>query len=227
MPPFSLTQNNNRPSKLERRTFQILIIAFVMLLIESFATTVLADEISHPQRSTGEYAANFGIIYAAQWTVYLITQKDTIEKYGSFDHFASYPLHPEFDKDSFDYNIFKHALSGQYYYQFYRFRGYSEMEAFAWTFASSLAFEFAVETYSEKPSLQDIYQTPIYGTLVGMGFERASNYLLETDSLWAHALGYILNPFQLLKSKDDVAAFPNMLPIIEKEALGVNVSWRF
>ncbi|MNT73006.1 hypothetical protein D3C72_2116610 [compost metagenome] len=58
-----------------------------------------------------------------------------------------------------------------------------------------------------------------------MGSERISNYLLSRDSVWAHFLGYLFNPFELFKEnkKADVVAYPQ----IEKETLGLNVSWRF
>jgi hypothetical protein len=165
------------------------------------------------------------MVYVTQWTVYLITQRETIEEHGSWENFFSYPFRPDFDKDSFDYNILKHALSGNYYYLFYRSRGYSEIESFAWTFMSSLAFEFAVESYTEQPSYQDIYQTPIYGTLLGMGAERVGNYFFSSDSKFVRAFGYLFNPFELIKVKKetDIVAFPS----IEKETLGFNVSWRF
>ncbi|WP_373997888.1 DUF3943 domain-containing protein [Bdellovibrio bacteriovorus] len=163
---------------------------------------------------------DFSAVYGAQWTVYLITQKDTITDHGSWDNFFSYPLHPEFDKDSFDFNIFKHALSGNYYYLYYRYRGYEQTDAFLWTFLSSLAFEFAVETYTEKPSIQDIYQTPIYGTLVGMGFERLSTYFRAKDSVALRSLGYILNPFTLLPNHpENVAA----LPQVSDQSVGLQV----
>lgn len=177
-----------------------------------------------PERPGKELAINFGMVYGAQWVVYLITQQETIEEHGSWDNFFSYPFRPDFDKDSFDYNIVKHAISGNYYYLFYRSRGYTEVEAFKWTILSSLAFEFAVETYTERPSFQDMYQTPVYGTLLGMGMERASTYFLERESVLAHAFGYILNPFELIKDKkSDITS----MPVIQQDSLGLLVSWGF
>lgn len=178
-----------------------------------------------PERSSKELMVNFGVVYLNQWTIYILTQHETIKEHGSWENFFSYPLRPDFDKDTFDYNILKHALSGNYYYLFYRARGYSESEAFAWTFMSSLAFEFAVESYTEQPSYQDIYQTPIYGTLLGMGSERISQYFFSRESTWAHILGYLFNPFEIFKEKQEseIVAYP----LIKKETLGLNVSWRF
>ncbi|WP_413584326.1 DUF3943 domain-containing protein [Bdellovibrio sp. HCB274] len=177
-----------------------------------------------PQRTASELAINFAIMYGAQWAVYLVTQHETIQEHGSWQNFVSYPLRPEFDKDSFDYNIVKHAISGNYYYLYYRSRGYSEVEAFQWTILSSLAFEFAIETFTERPSIQDMYQTPIYGTLLGMGTERASRYFLERESKVAHVVGYILNPFELLNSDNkDISA----VPLIDSKSMGMTVTWGF
>lgn len=181
-----------------------------------------SSEVPVKEHSALEYTLNFSTVYVTQWAVYLVTQEDTIRDHGSWDNFTHYPFHPGFDKDSFDYNLFKHAWSGQYYYLFYRYRGYSETEAFTWTFLSSLAFEFAVETYTEKPSIQDIYQTPIYGTLVGMGFERLSAYFRSSESVFVRALGVVLNPFTLLPQYDLAAT-----PVIKDETVGVAVSWRY
>lgn len=165
---------------------------------------------------------NFAMVYGAQWSFYLVSQQETIRTHGSWDNFFSYMSQPAFDKDSFDYNIVKHALAGQYYYQFYRYRGYSEIDAFAWTFFSSLAFEFAVENYTEKPSLQDIYQTPIFGTLLGMGFERLSSNLRSSDSWSVRALGYVFNPFAILM---DESGSMSALPMPIKGGLGMALSW--
>lgn len=197
----------------------VLVVLSILASIQSFA-----DEQAPPTRPALEYAQNFGLMYGAQWVFYLVSQEETIEKHGSFKNWVEYPSQPDFDKDSFDYNIFKHSLAGNYYYLFYRHRGYSEIESFAWTFLSSLAFEFTIETVTEKPSLQDIYQTPIYGTIVGMGSERLSQYLLESDSSWVQALGYVVNPFNLLSPGAlDISA----IPIFDSKAPGFVMSWRY
>jgi hypothetical protein len=199
-------------------------IYFLILISLVEPREALADQMDQEARPASEYAQNFGLMYVGQWAFYYVSQKDIIEKHGSFDNWIHHPTEPVFDKDSFDYNIFKHSLAGQYYYLFYRHQGYSEMESFAWTFISSLAFEFTVETVTEKPSYQDIYQTPIYGTIVGMGTERLSNYLLSQDSAALHILGYIFNPFNLLnKNSSDVSTRFNL----DKEAPGFLLSWRF
>jgi hypothetical protein len=36
---------------------------------------------------------------------------------------------------------------------------------------SSALFEFTVEVYTEPASVQDLYQTPILGSILGLGLE--------------------------------------------------------
>lgn len=172
-----------------------------------------------------EKALNFGVVYAAQWVYYLTMQKKTIEDHGSFKNWTHNPFSPHFDKDSFDYNIFKHTLTGNYYYLWFRSRGYTETSAFTWTFLSSLAFEFTVETATERPSYQDIYQTPVFGTVVGIGVEKLSRYFHGRDSWWGHTLGYLLNPFTLIPTTEEKEV--SLAPFMDRKNVGVLATYRF
>jgi hypothetical protein len=145
-----------------------------------------------------EKALNFGIAYTAQWADYIVSQKKVIKEGGSYKNWHHNILSPHFDNDSFDYNIFKHGITGNYYFLFYRSRGYDRVEAFFWAFLSSAAFEFTIESFTERPSYQDLYQTPVYGTILGIGVEKLSIYFHRQDSWWGHTLGYMLNPFTLI-----------------------------
>jgi hypothetical protein len=152
--------------------------------------------------SSSERLTNFALVYSAQWLVYGFTQGSTIGKHGSFRNWVEYPTQPHFDNDDYDFNIHKHSVSGASYYLFYRSRGYGMKDAFLWSFASSLAFEFTVETYTERPSYQDIYQTPVFGTLLGIGLETASRHLVASSSRFIRFFGYVLNPFALIANSD-------------------------
>lgn len=171
---------------------------------------------------------NFGAVYLTQWAFYLVSQAETIEEHGSLENYYNNALGPRFDKDSFEYNIFKHSLVGNYYYLFYRSRGYTEKNAFFWSFMSSLAFEFAVETATEKPSYQDIYQTPVFGAVLGIGFEKVSFYFHEWETWYGSLLGFIVNPMTLIpqfarEKNQEVSA----MPIIDNKTMGAAVTYRF
>ena len=176
---------------------------------------------ANPNITNGELAFNFASMYAVQWGMYILTQRETIADHGSFNNWATNWCQPHFDNDTFQYNIFKHSIVGQGYYQFYRSRGYELKKAFLWAFASSLAFEMAIETTTEKPSLQDIYQTPVYGTILGIGLEKVSQACHRTETALGHICGYILDPFTLLPSSPKFAMYPE----ISHDKFVANVSW--
>ncbi|HXH74252.1 MAG TPA: DUF3943 domain-containing protein [Bacteriovoracaceae bacterium] len=175
--------------------------------------------------SKKENLINFGAVYGAQWIYYLAGQKSIIEDHGSLKNWYGHPLRPHFDKDSFDFNLFKHSLTGNYYYLWYRSRGHTIKNAFFWTFMSSLAFEFTIETITERPSYQDIYQTPVFGTVLGIGSEKLSKYFHSWDTWYGRAFGYLCNPFTLvprLKNNEISAA-----PVLNQRTLGATVSFRY
>ncbi len=150
--------------------------------------------------SDSEKLMNFGYVYGAQWLIYYGSQGETIRDKGSFQNWHENMTKPHFDKDHFNYNLIKHTGVGQYYYQFYRSRGYTQKDSFQWAALSSLAFEFTIETVTERPSYQDIYQTPVFGSIVGMGFERVSLYMHSLETWPTTIIGYLFDPFTALPS---------------------------
>lgn len=178
----------------------------LILILLIFSSKVFSQE----RVSTSERLKNFGIVYGAAVLAYVGTQKATIEKEGSLRNWLTNPFSPRFDNDSFDYNLFQHSLSGAGYYLFYRSQRYQRVDAFLWAAFSSAAFEFTIETVTERPSWQDLYQTPVYGTLLGIGAEKVSERLYETGTWWGKTLAYVTNPFRVFMSsdKDEVSFFP-------------------
>ena len=174
-------------------------------------------------QNPGEMAFNFGLVYTADWVYYVVAQNQTIREDGSFHNWTTGWYQPHFDNDSFEYNIFKHTIVGEMYYQFYRSRGYSVRRAFMWSFASSLAFELTVETVTERPSFQDIYQTPVYGTILGIGLEKLSQVCHRTETALGHVCGYLLDPFTLIPSSPKFAMYPE----ISHDRYVANLLWEF
>lgn len=206
------------------RTFT-LILGLILLslpLLASESEAPAKDPAAVLEFSNTDKAKNFAAVYGFQWGFYLLSQEQTIRTHGSFNNWLENPFHPEFDKDTFDYNIFKHAFSGSYYYLYYRSRGYTEQSAFIWTVASSMAFEFTIETVTERPSIQDMYQTPLFGAIVGVGFETLSLKLHSLDTWYGHALGYLLNPFTLLPHDTFTVA-----PVVSPNQVGALMSWSY
>jgi hypothetical protein len=179
--------------------------------------------VANPNLTNKEIAFNFGAIYLTDWALYLVLQRKTIQDGGRLENIATGWYRPHFDNDGFETNIFQHTVVGQSYYQFYRSRGYEVKRAFLWSFASSFAFEMAIESLTEQPSIQDIYQTPIYGTIVGIGLEKLSQACHHTETALGHICGYIFDPFTLIPNSPKFAVYPS----ISRDTYAANVSWEF
>lgn len=138
------------------------------------------------------------LLYAGQWGYYLVGQREAISDHGSLHQWMANPANPHFDKDFYDFNLVFHTLTGSFYYGYYRAFGNSRPRSLAMSVLSSLLFEFTVETITERPSFQDMYQTPILGAVVGMGMEDLSLWMLESRFGLVRGAGYLLNPFTLV-----------------------------
>lgn len=167
---------------------------------------------------------NVSTLYLIQWGYYIVDQNETIRKNGSFENWRKFMFRPHFDDDNIEYNLIAHPAAGAYYYLYYRQRGYSEVRSFAFATLSSALFEFTIETVTERPSFQDLYQTPALGTVLGIGLEQSSKYLHSIDRWWSHFLGYILNPMPLLFPENDKIS---ALPMIKKNGGGVSLTLKF
>ncbi|RZA24196.1 MAG: DUF3943 domain-containing protein [Proteobacteria bacterium] len=174
----------------------------------------------------GTKLRNFGGMYLVQWTVYYASQTEAIHEHGSWNNLVTNPFKPHFDKDHFNWNLGKHTLVGSYYYKFYRSQGYSRVEGFNWGFLSSLAFELTIETLTERPSYQDLYQTPVFGAILGMGTEKISAYFHGLHTFPTTVLGYIFNPFTLLPGAQYHVSW-EPVRMDDKNALAVTVRTSF
>lgn len=74
---------------------------------------------------------------------------------------------PTFDNDSWWINYIAHPYFGAAYYIRARERGFGPWSSFAYSALASAAYEFGVEAFFEKPSIQDLIVTPIGGALLG------------------------------------------------------------
>ena len=137
-------------------------------------------------------------MYVGQWIYYLATQSEVLGQEGSFHNWYSNPASPHFDKDFYDFNLVRHTLAGSFYYGYYRTFGDTRQRSLALSTVSVLLFEFTIEVATERPSWQDIYQTPVLGALLGMGLEDLSLACLRSPWKPVRVLGYVFNPFVLV-----------------------------
>lgn len=147
--------------------------------------------------TTSENLNNIAIIYGLSWAAYPLTQPEVFREKGSWKKYGNNFGELVFDRDEPFWNWFVHPISGSQLFLYYRANGYSRIDSLAMTFVSSTLFEFTVEIYTEPASIQDLFQTPVLGSLLGLGLENLSMYLLNSGNLAGKVLGHVLNPSTL------------------------------
>lgn len=93
-----------------------------------------------------------------------------------------FKLGPNIDTDSWIFNYIMHPYAGAVYFMSARSSGFNFWQSFAYSaFISTVFWEFGIEAFMERPSIQDIFVTPCIGSLIGEGFYRAKRRLVEQD----------------------------------------------
>lgn len=181
-------------------------------LLLTLANVSRAEGFVYPEReySLSDKAAHIGVVYGITWVVYPIFQPEILEgEKGSWKKYGKNFGRLVFDQDEPFWNWMVHPLSGSQLYLFYRALGYDPASSFGMTTVSSALFEFTVEIYSEPASVQDLYQTPVFGTVLGFGLEKASSYLLNTPSGFTRFLGRVINPLSYIVNTDGISLIPS------------------
>lgn len=89
---------------------------------------------------------------------------------------------PEWDTDHWTINYIGHAYFGGVYYQVARKSGYNQWDSFVYTTLMSTFFwEYGLEAFAERPSIQDLIYTPISGWLCGEWAYGAEQRILARD----------------------------------------------
>ena len=183
-----------------RSTTLFLITGLFLLSNEVLAAKNMPNySYSYPER-THEWGENFthlGVVYLLSWGMYPLVLSSDIKTKGSTQNYKNNFGKLVFDRDGPYWNWGIHPLSGSMLYLYYRTHGYTRSSALAMSFVSSTLFEFTVEIYTEPASVQDLYQTPIIGAIVGLSLESLSLYFLNSGTLAGRIVGHIFNPFTL------------------------------
>jgi hypothetical protein len=105
-----------------------------------------------------------GLIYTMPESV---SSWSSEQKKRSFDKYAGNFVDPVIDKDKFYINYVLHPYWGATYYIRGRERGLDKATSFLYSALMSAMYEFGVECFFEKPSIQDLIVTPVAGSLLG------------------------------------------------------------
>lgn len=149
------------------------------------------------KHTTSESLKHIAAIYGVTWVAYPLSQPSVFKDKGSWKNYRRNFGQIVFDKDEPFWNWFVHPISGSQLYLYYRANGYNRIDSLGMAFISSTLFEFTVEIYTEPASIQDLYQTPVIGSFLGVGLENLSLYLLNSGNAFGKVIGHILNPATL------------------------------
>lgn len=102
---------------------------------------------------------------------------------------------PEWDHDKFYFNYVLHPYAGAVYFMSARSCGFNFWRSALYgSIVSTVGWEFGIEAFMERPSIQDIFVTPVVGSCIGEGFYRVKRWLVGKDYrlLGSPVLGGIL-----------------------------------
>lgn len=121
-----------------------------------------------------------GILYAMPESVSGWTNEQ--KKDYSFSVWWEKTTHPENDSDVFYMNYILHPYWGAAYFVRARERGYNNWQSFGYSAVLSTLFEFGLEAMAEEPSKQDLWVTPVIGSVVGLYFMHLRDNVRERDA---------------------------------------------
>ncbi len=106
-----------------------------------------------------------GVLYLAPESISGWSDQD--KKDYSSDKWEENVQDPQRDSDDFFVNYILHPYWGATYYIRGRERGFTRTQSFLFSATLSTLFEFGLEAAFEEPSYQDLWITPVLGSLVG------------------------------------------------------------
>jgi hypothetical protein len=89
---------------------------------------------------------------------------------------------PEWDHDKFYFNYILHPYGGAAYFMTARSCGFNFWRSALYcSIISTVGWEYGIEAFMERPSIQDLFITPIVGSCIGEGFYHVKRWLVDND----------------------------------------------
>lgn len=145
-----------------------------------------------------------------------------------WDNYRRHTKELVWDHDEWAVNYIGHPYSGMAYYNMSRTCGRSPLQSFMFSvFMSTVWWEYGIEAFFEKPSIQDLFSTPIIGSLMGeaayqaiLAIEANDNRLFGSKRL-GQSTKFFLDPFtSLLRSIKASGVTLSVSPIVQRDAHG-------
>lgn len=146
---------------------------------------------------------------------------------------------PVWDHDDIFLNYVTHPYAGAIYFMGARSAGANFWTSTAYSFALSTFFwEYGVEAFAERPSIQDLIVTPVAGAVLGEWFYRIKREIIENDGRlwgsegWGKTALFLMDPIteinQLIWECDKPDRFElNSSPMITRSnRLGYGLSFK-
>lgn len=112
-----------------------------------------------------------------------------------------FKLGPEWDHDNPIFNYVLHPYAGAAYFMSARTCGFNFWQSMLYSAAiSTIGWEFGIEACMERPSYQDLFITPVVGSILGEGFYRLkrlivnNNYEILGSPVIGHIVAFLLDP---------------------------------
>lgn len=93
---------------------------------------------------------------------------------------------PEWDSDNPIFNYVLHPYAGAAYFMAARSNGFNFFQSLLYsTLISTFGWEYGIEACMERPSIQDLFITPLIGSAIGECFYRLKRHIVDNDyRLW-------------------------------------------
>ena len=108
---------------------------------------------------------------------------------------------PVWDDDNWKINFIGHPIAGSNYYNSLRSQNASIFHSFLFATAQSFIWEYFIEATAEKPSTQDLFITPIVGSILGESINQLTmNMRRNGFNFFEKVFVIILNPMFVLNN---------------------------
>lgn len=153
--PYSMTQSNPDPHRLWVNT---------AVLASAFTGTLLVLECLPEDATNWNRAEIQDVPLFTRWYNHVIKEG------------------PEWDGDNPIFNYVLHPYAGAVYFMGARSNGYNFYQSLLYAAAiSTIGWEFGIEAFMERPSIQDIFVTPLCGAVIGEAFYRLKREIVAND----------------------------------------------
>lgn len=108
---------------------------------------------------------------------------------------------PEWDHDNLIFNYILHPYAGAAYYMAARSCGFNAYQSLLYCACiSTIGWEFGIEAFMERPSIQDLFITPLVGSAIGECFYKTkrkivdNGYTLAGSRLLGNVVAFLVDP---------------------------------